>query len=55
MEIEGIFNTRPLTYVDFDDNAPMRPIDFISPGSSLMLLSPSSTEEPEFIPGRLST
>ncbi|VDN01841.1 unnamed protein product, partial [Onchocerca ochengi] len=31
-EIEGILNTRSITYVNFDDYAAIRPSDFISPG-----------------------
>ncbi|MCP9263633.1 Integrase core domain containing protein [Dirofilaria immitis] len=33
-EIEGILNTRPLTYVGFDDYRIVRPIDFILPTAS---------------------
>ncbi|VBB35220.1 unnamed protein product, partial [Acanthocheilonema viteae] len=35
VEIEGILNTRPLTYVSFEDYVIIRPIDFISPNASL--------------------
>uniref|UniRef100_A0AAF5PQL4 Uncharacterized protein n=1 Tax=Wuchereria bancrofti TaxID=6293 RepID=A0AAF5PQL4_WUCBA len=36
VEIEGILNTRPLTYVSFDDYVVIRPIDFISPNAPLV-------------------
>ncbi|VIO92086.1 Uncharacterized protein BM_BM17403 [Brugia malayi] len=36
-EVEGILNTRPLTYANFDDCVIIRPIDFILPNASLHL------------------
>ncbi|VDO24338.1 unnamed protein product [Onchocerca flexuosa] len=48
-QMEGILNTRSLTCVNFDDYALICPIDFILPGSSLMLLTPNNNEEIEFI------
>uniref|UniRef100_A0A1I7VXF0 DUF5641 domain-containing protein n=1 Tax=Loa loa TaxID=7209 RepID=A0A1I7VXF0_LOALO len=55
-EVEGIFNARPLTYVNFDDCVIIRPTDFILPNTSLHLpmIKDDDTQE-EFIPHRLDT
>uniref|UniRef100_A0A1I7VKQ3 Integrase catalytic domain-containing protein n=1 Tax=Loa loa TaxID=7209 RepID=A0A1I7VKQ3_LOALO len=55
-EVEGILNTRPLTYANFDDCVIIRPIDFILPNASLHLpmIKNDDTQE-EFIPHRLDT
>uniref|UniRef100_A0A1I7VPN2 Integrase catalytic domain-containing protein n=1 Tax=Loa loa TaxID=7209 RepID=A0A1I7VPN2_LOALO len=55
-EIEGILNTRPLTYANFDDCVIICPIDFILPNASLHLpmIKNDDTQE-EFIPHRLDT
>uniref|UniRef100_A0A1I7VIX3 Integrase catalytic domain-containing protein n=1 Tax=Loa loa TaxID=7209 RepID=A0A1I7VIX3_LOALO len=47
VEIEALLNTRPLTYVGFDDYRIIRPIDFISPTSSLGIPIVSEDEEDE--------
>uniref|UniRef100_A0AAF5RY31 DUF5641 domain-containing protein n=1 Tax=Wuchereria bancrofti TaxID=6293 RepID=A0AAF5RY31_WUCBA len=50
-EVEGIFNTRPLTYVNFDECVIIRPVDFILPNALLHLpmIKNDDTQE-EFIP-----
>uniref|UniRef100_A0A1I7VEH2 Integrase catalytic domain-containing protein n=1 Tax=Loa loa TaxID=7209 RepID=A0A1I7VEH2_LOALO len=55
-EVEGILNTRPLTYANFDDCVIIRPIDFILPNASLHLpmIKNDDTQE-KFIPHRLDT
>uniref|UniRef100_A0A1I7VTD2 Uncharacterized protein n=1 Tax=Loa loa TaxID=7209 RepID=A0A1I7VTD2_LOALO len=47
-EIEGILNTRPLTYVGFDDYRIIRPIDFISPMASLDIPIKYENQEEEY-------
>ncbi|MCP9256838.1 Integrase core domain containing protein [Dirofilaria immitis] len=47
-EIVGILNTRPLTYVGFDDYRIMRPIDFILPTVSLDVPIKYENEEEEY-------
>ncbi|VDN00618.1 unnamed protein product, partial [Onchocerca ochengi] len=49
-KIEGILNTRPLTYVGFDDYRIIRPIDFISPMASLDIPIKYENEEEEYAP-----
>uniref|UniRef100_A0A8R1XYB1 Integrase catalytic domain-containing protein n=1 Tax=Onchocerca volvulus TaxID=6282 RepID=A0A8R1XYB1_ONCVO len=53
-EIEGILNTRPLTYVNFDDYVIIRPIDFITPNASLVTPLINDDDQEEFIPHRLN-
>ncbi|VDM97290.1 unnamed protein product, partial [Onchocerca ochengi] len=55
VEIEGILNTRPLTYVNFDDSVIIRPIEFISPEASLSIPIKDEIDEDEFTPHRLNT
>ncbi|VDM96890.1 unnamed protein product [Onchocerca ochengi] len=55
VEIEGILNTHPLTYVNFDDSVIIRPIDFISPEASLSIPIKGENDEDEFTPYRLNT
>ncbi|VDM94472.1 unnamed protein product [Onchocerca ochengi] len=55
VEIEGILNTRPLTYVNFDDFVIIRPIDFISPEATLSIPIKDEMDEDEFTPYRLNT
>uniref|UniRef100_A0A1I7VYG8 Integrase catalytic domain-containing protein n=2 Tax=Loa loa TaxID=7209 RepID=A0A1I7VYG8_LOALO len=52
VEIEALLNTRPLTYVGFDDYRVIRPIDFISPTSSLGIPIVSEDEEDELVENR---
>ncbi|MCP9260845.1 Integrase core domain containing protein [Dirofilaria immitis] len=54
VEIEGVLNTRPLTYVNFEDYVIIRPIDFILPNASLVTQIPYDNEE-EYHLHRLST
>uniref|UniRef100_A0AAF5RY68 DUF5641 domain-containing protein n=1 Tax=Wuchereria bancrofti TaxID=6293 RepID=A0AAF5RY68_WUCBA len=55
-EVEGILNTRPLTYANFDDCVIIRPIDFILPNASLHLpINEVYNRQEEFIPYRLDT
>uniref|UniRef100_A0A1I7W4J9 DUF5641 domain-containing protein n=1 Tax=Loa loa TaxID=7209 RepID=A0A1I7W4J9_LOALO len=54
VEIEALLNTRPLTYVGFDDYRVIRPIDFISPTSSLGIPIVSEDEE-EYVPHPIKT
>uniref|UniRef100_A0A1I7W0C9 DUF5641 domain-containing protein n=1 Tax=Loa loa TaxID=7209 RepID=A0A1I7W0C9_LOALO len=49
-EIEGILNTRPLTYVGFEDYNIIRPIDFISPTASLDIPIDTEQDRDEYIP-----
>ncbi|VDM94746.1 unnamed protein product, partial [Onchocerca ochengi] len=53
-EIEGILNTRPLTYINFDDYVIVRPTDFISPNASLVTPFTNNDNQEEFIPHRLN-
>uniref|UniRef100_A0AAF5RTL0 DUF5641 domain-containing protein n=1 Tax=Wuchereria bancrofti TaxID=6293 RepID=A0AAF5RTL0_WUCBA len=55
VEIEGILNTRPLTYVSFDDYVVIRPIDFISPNAPLVTQIFSEKDQEEYTPYRMST
>uniref|UniRef100_A0A1I7VZY6 Integrase catalytic domain-containing protein n=1 Tax=Loa loa TaxID=7209 RepID=A0A1I7VZY6_LOALO len=55
VEIEGILNTRPLTYVTFDDYVIIRPIDFISPNASLIIQIFNDGNQDEYTPYRMST
>uniref|UniRef100_A0A1I7VYD1 DUF5641 domain-containing protein n=1 Tax=Loa loa TaxID=7209 RepID=A0A1I7VYD1_LOALO len=48
-EIEGILNTRPLTYLNFDDYKIIRPIDFISPNVPSNVPSNQDCDQEEFI------
>uniref|UniRef100_A0A1I7VZ55 Integrase catalytic domain-containing protein n=1 Tax=Loa loa TaxID=7209 RepID=A0A1I7VZ55_LOALO len=48
-EIEGILNTRPLTYLNFDDYKIIRPIDFISPNVPSSVSSNHDCDQEEFI------
>uniref|UniRef100_A0A1I7VAN4 Integrase catalytic domain-containing protein n=1 Tax=Loa loa TaxID=7209 RepID=A0A1I7VAN4_LOALO len=54
-EIEGILNTRPLSYVGFDDYRIIRPTDFISPTASLDIPIKYENEEEEYTPYVLKT
>ncbi|VIO99988.1 Uncharacterized protein BM_BM17124 [Brugia malayi] len=54
-EIEGILNTRPLTYVGFDDYRIIRPIDFISPMASLDLPINYDSDQDEYTPYTIKT
>ncbi|MCP9264732.1 Integrase core domain containing protein [Dirofilaria immitis] len=54
-EIEGILNTRPLTYVGFDDYRIVRPIDFILPTASLHMPIKYENHEEEYTPYVLNT
>uniref|UniRef100_A0A1I7VPB6 Integrase catalytic domain-containing protein n=1 Tax=Loa loa TaxID=7209 RepID=A0A1I7VPB6_LOALO len=54
-EIEGILNTRPLTYVGFDDYRIICPIDFISPMASLDIPIKYENQEEEYTPYVLKT
>uniref|UniRef100_A0AAF5RWJ7 DUF5641 domain-containing protein n=1 Tax=Wuchereria bancrofti TaxID=6293 RepID=A0AAF5RWJ7_WUCBA len=49
-EIEGILNTRPLTYVSSEDYRVVRPIDFIAPSSTLDIPINYDNEEEEYTP-----
>uniref|UniRef100_A0AAF5PPY9 DUF5641 domain-containing protein n=1 Tax=Wuchereria bancrofti TaxID=6293 RepID=A0AAF5PPY9_WUCBA len=49
-EIEGILNTRPLTYVSSEDYRVVRPIDFIAPSSPLDIPINYDNEEEEYTP-----
>uniref|UniRef100_A0A1I7V6C0 Integrase catalytic domain-containing protein n=1 Tax=Loa loa TaxID=7209 RepID=A0A1I7V6C0_LOALO len=49
-EIEGILNTRPLTYVGFEDYNIIRPIDFISSTASLDIPIDTEQHRDEYIP-----
>ncbi|KAK6113971.1 hypothetical protein QQG55_53940 [Brugia pahangi] len=55
IEVESILNTRPLTYVNFDDSIILRPIDFIIPNASLSILNSNNDREDEFSPYSLTT
>ncbi|MCP9263120.1 Integrase core domain containing protein [Dirofilaria immitis] len=55
IEIEGVLNTRPLTYVNFEDYVIIRPIDFILPNASLVTQIPYDNDEEEYHLHRLST
>ncbi|MCP9266373.1 Homocysteine S-methyltransferase 1 [Dirofilaria immitis] len=54
IEIEGVLNTRPLTYVNFEDYMIIRPIDFILPNASLVTQIPYDNDEEEYHLHRLS-
>lgn len=54
-EIEGVLNTRPLTYVNQEDYVIIRPIDFISPNASLITPTIDNNNEDEYVPHKLST
>uniref|UniRef100_A0AAF5PJS4 Integrase catalytic domain-containing protein n=1 Tax=Wuchereria bancrofti TaxID=6293 RepID=A0AAF5PJS4_WUCBA len=49
-EVEGILNTRPLTYVSSEDYRVVRPIDFIAPTSTLDIPINYDNEEEEYTP-----
>uniref|UniRef100_A0A1I7W3F3 Integrase catalytic domain-containing protein n=1 Tax=Loa loa TaxID=7209 RepID=A0A1I7W3F3_LOALO len=49
-EIEEILNTRPLTYVGFEDYNIIRPIDFILPTASLDIPIDTEQDRDEYIP-----
>uniref|UniRef100_A0A1I7V6A0 Integrase catalytic domain-containing protein n=1 Tax=Loa loa TaxID=7209 RepID=A0A1I7V6A0_LOALO len=54
-EIEGILNTRPLTYANFDDYVIIRPIDFTLPNASLHLpMIKNDDIQEEFISHRIN-
>uniref|UniRef100_A0A1I7VGA1 DUF5641 domain-containing protein n=1 Tax=Loa loa TaxID=7209 RepID=A0A1I7VGA1_LOALO len=55
VEIEALLNTRPLTYVGFDDYRVIRPIDFISPTSSFEIPIASEDEGDEYVPHPIKT
>ncbi|VDN01894.1 unnamed protein product, partial [Onchocerca ochengi] len=55
VEIEGILNTRPLTYVSFDDYVIIRPIYFISPNASLLSQIFDEEDQDEYTPYRMSS
>lgn len=55
VEIEGVLNTRALTYVNFEDYVIIRPIDFILPNASLVTQIPYDNDEEEYHLHRLST
>ncbi|MCP9261086.1 Integrase core domain containing protein [Dirofilaria immitis] len=55
VEIEDVLNTRPLTYVNFEDYVIIRPIDFILPNASLVTQIPYDNDEEEYHLHRLST
>ncbi|MCP9262279.1 Pao retrotransposon peptidase family protein [Dirofilaria immitis] len=55
IEIESIINTRPLTYVNFDDSIILRPVNFISSNALLNIPMSSDSDEDEFIPRELTT
>ncbi|VDN85786.1 unnamed protein product [Brugia pahangi] len=55
IEIEGILNTRPLTYVGFDDYRFIRPFDFISPMASLDLPINYDSHQDEYTPYTIKT
>uniref|UniRef100_A0A1I7VVK0 DUF5641 domain-containing protein n=1 Tax=Loa loa TaxID=7209 RepID=A0A1I7VVK0_LOALO len=48
VEIEGILNTRPSTYLNFDDYKIIRPIDFITPYVSLDIPTNEDSIQDEF-------
>lgn len=48
VEIEGVLNTRALTYVNFEDYVIIRPIDFILPNASLVSQIPYDNDEEEY-------
>ncbi|VDN57360.1 unnamed protein product [Dracunculus medinensis] len=48
-------NTRPLTYVNFDDSIILRPVDFISPNALLNIPMSNNSDDDEFIPHELTT
>ncbi|KAL3998739.1 Integrase core domain family protein [Acanthocheilonema viteae] len=54
-EIEEILNTRPLTYVGFNDYRVIRPIDFISPNASLDIPTNYESNQDEYTPYGLNT
>ncbi|VDM14678.1 unnamed protein product [Wuchereria bancrofti] len=53
-EVEGILNTRPLTYANFEDCIVIRPVDFIQPKASLALPS-MRDEHDDYVPGKLDS
>ncbi|VDM93610.1 unnamed protein product [Onchocerca ochengi] len=56
VEIEAILNSRPLTYVGFDDYRIIRPIDFSSPNISLDIpTNADSKDNDEYTPYSLNT
>ncbi|KAK6112111.1 hypothetical protein QQG55_46365 [Brugia pahangi] len=54
-EVESILNTRPLTYVNFDDCIILRPIDFILPNAHLIMPAKNKNEMDDFIPHKLDS
>uniref|UniRef100_A0A1I7VBP3 Integrase catalytic domain-containing protein n=1 Tax=Loa loa TaxID=7209 RepID=A0A1I7VBP3_LOALO len=55
VEIEGILNTRPLTYLNFDGYKVIRPIDFISPYVPLDIPTNENSIQHEFTIHPLNT
>uniref|UniRef100_A0AAF5Q6S2 Integrase catalytic domain-containing protein n=1 Tax=Wuchereria bancrofti TaxID=6293 RepID=A0AAF5Q6S2_WUCBA len=55
VEVESILNTRPLTYVNFDDSKILRPIDFIIPDVCLMIPTNNTDDQDDYIPHKLNT
>lgn len=54
-EIEAILNTRPLMYVNFENYAILRPIDFISPNTSFVTQSFQNDNQEEYTPNKMNT
>uniref|UniRef100_A0A1I7VM44 Integrase catalytic domain-containing protein n=1 Tax=Loa loa TaxID=7209 RepID=A0A1I7VM44_LOALO len=54
VEIEGVLNTRSLTYASSDDCKIIRPIDFIHSSASLIIPTVDD-EQDEFKPGNFDT
>uniref|UniRef100_A0A1I7VT07 DUF5641 domain-containing protein n=1 Tax=Loa loa TaxID=7209 RepID=A0A1I7VT07_LOALO len=53
LEVEGILNTRPLTYASFDGSKVIRPANFIQPNASVVIPTTNDNQD-EYMSGTLN-